>query len=75
MYDFSGDQWTELPSMQTGRYSHGCGLSKKLDGTLQAVVAGGKGRDSVEIYDLDTKTWRYAEIRCWSLEGTFVGKI
>ena len=59
MYDFSADQWTELPSMKTSRYGHGCGLARKLDGTLQAVVAGGYLEDSVEIFDLDTETWRY----------------
>ena len=56
MYDFFADQWTELPSMQTGRLYHGCGLARKQDGTLQVVVAGGFTKDSVEILDLDTMT-------------------
>ena len=58
MYDFFTDQWTELPSMQTGRYFHACGLARKSDGTAQAVVAGGYNVDSVEIFDLDSQTWR-----------------
>ena len=59
MYDFSADQWTKLPSMQKRRYRHGCGLARKSDGTVEAVVAGGYKEDSVEIYNFDTNTWRY----------------
>lgn len=62
MYDFSEDQWTELPFLQTGRYWHACGLARKLDGTYQVVVAGGYTENSIEIFDLDTKTWRYVKI-------------
>ena len=65
MYDFSADLWTELPSMQTGRIDHGCGLARKQDGTLHAVVAGGFSKtdggtytDTIEIFDLETMTWR-----------------
>lgn len=58
MFDFT-DDWTQLPSLNTGRHEHGCGLARKLDGTIQAVVAGGVDEESVEIYDFATGHWRY----------------
>ena len=58
-YDMSMDEWTHLSSMQTARFSHGCGLVKKSDGTMEAVVAGGFPiTNTVEIFNLETKTWR-----------------
>ena len=61
MYNFEKDEWTELSPMARVRNFHGCGLVKRSDGTLEAVVAGGDeglGDDTVEIYNFDTQTWR-----------------
>ena len=59
MFDFANELWTELPSMQTGRDDHGCGLATKSDGTVEVIVAGGdSGTDTIEILDLATLTWR-----------------
>ena len=64
MYDFTRDEWTELPSMLEGRRSHGCGLVTKSDGTVEVVVAGGVSNEqgirinSVEIYSFNNQEWR-----------------
>ena len=57
MYDFVSETWTDLAPMQTARFYHGCGLVKRSDGTMEAVVAGGDDA-SVEIYNFETNQWR-----------------
>ena len=57
-YDFSTNQWQEVAPMQVGRFDHSCGLVRRSDGTEEVVVAGGYGKDSVEIFSLATEEWR-----------------
>ena len=62
MYEFDSKTWSLLPDMNTPRYLHGCGLATKSDGTsAQAVVAGGNGVITVEIFDFIENIWRYSK--------------
>ena len=58
LYDFSVSAWTALAPMQERRTYHGCGLVVKNRGAREVVVAGGAGSKSVEIYNLETQSWR-----------------
>ena len=62
MYDFELQTWSQLPDMQTERYGHGGGTAKKLDGSIEAVVAGGNGDvKTIEILEMSDAAgaWRY----------------
>ena len=58
LYDFLEDKWTELAPMQETHHKHGCGLAIREDGTKEVVVAGGYRKGSVEIFNLDSQSWR-----------------
>ena len=59
-----------MPSISPGRQRHSCGLAASNAGTARdVVVAGGWSNDylsyfksSVEIFSLDTETWRQGNI-------------
>ena len=45
--------------MKTAHYYHGCGLVERADGTsMEAIVAGGYGEDSVELFNFESGEWR-----------------
>ena len=58
MYDFTSSKWTELTNLRQARIGHGCGTATKSDGSSVAVVAGGLGTNSVEIYNFNVGTWK-----------------
>ena len=60
LYDREYDTWREVPSMNMGRYRHSCGIIDSYGGSgKDIIVAGGYPyRQSVEIFSLDTETWR-----------------
>ena len=62
MYSLDEDTWRELPSMETGRRYHSCGLVERTGATGEAVkevvVAGGEFDSSVEIFFVEEESWR-----------------
>lgn len=62
MYSRDSDSWRELESMRVGRQDHSCGLADRYSGAgKEVIVAGGSSRSSrasVEIFSVDTETWR-----------------
>ena len=66
LFDFA-TYWTPLANMQTARRYHGCGLATKSDGTMEVVVAGGVGFDTVEIYNFESNTWRWGGVMAYPI--------
>ena len=65
MYDSDSLIWSQLPKLKTSRTNHGCGLATNTDGTsFQAVVAGGSGVKTVEVFDFIANEWRYFIEKC-----------
>ena len=75
IYDALADSWSRAADMPTGRNGHGCGA---INGGSEVVVAGGAASvtgsdagvadlDSVEIYNVETDTWRTGEATLCSL--------
>ena len=69
IYDGIADSWNRVADMPTGRNGHGCGA---INGGREVVVAGGasdmggepedvEDLDSVEIYNVETDSWRTGE--------------
>ena len=61
VYDRVADIWTRMADMPTPRAHLGCGA---VDGGREVVAAGGwtdEARSTVEIYNVDTDTWRTGE--------------
>lgn len=68
IYDGIADSWTRVADMPTGRNGHGCGA---ISGGREVAVAGGATSvgepetveylDSVEIYNVETDSWRTGE--------------
>ena len=56
------DTWEEVQNMTTGRLNNFCGKVTTSSGKEEIVVAGGHGggavTDIVEIFSLETETWR-----------------
>ena len=48
--------------MPTRREEHGCGLVLHPDNGPEIVVAGGQDTDTVDIYTVDTNSWRMGNI-------------
>ena len=64
----SGEEWTELPPMRTARAGHTCSTARSsAGGEREAIVvvggwnAEGGDLDSVEVYNMQRKTWRKGE--------------
>ena len=65
IYNKDANAWREVSSMAVGRYVHSCGLVRGNSGN-EIVVVGGEGfcvqglcpRSSIEIFSIDTETWR-----------------
>ena len=75
IYDALADSWSRAADMPTGRNGHGCGA---INGGSEVVVAGRAASvtgsdagvadlDSVEIYNVETDTWRTGEATLCSL--------
>ena len=72
MYNFLANEWTTLANLQTDRYRHGCGLATKSDRTLEAIVVGGNGHNTVEILNLESLTWRWFEASIFNFFGNLL---
>jgi len=53
LYNWETSVWTEAGKLNDGRYNHGCAVAEGVG----AVVAGGAGTDSVELFDQQSLTW------------------
>lgn len=60
MFNIASNKWTKLGRLNEPRMGHGCGLARKQDGTMVAVVAGGlpNGGTTFETYNFDDDEWR-----------------
>ena len=70
----SGEEWTELPPMTTARAGHTCSTVTRSSagGEREAVVVGGWNADqgdldSVEVYNMQRKTWRIGDFKISNL--------
>ena len=68
MYNRGNDSWRQLPDMQTRRNRHSCGLVQSPTGTREIVVAGGQHEHPMEIFSVDSETWRWGKVKNY-LEG------
>ena len=70
-YSISDNSWSRMSDMPTGRYGHGCGVVPSRTGLgFEVVAVGGyskngtknTGTSTVEIYSVNTNTWRRGRV-------------
>ena len=58
IYNKDANAWREVSSMTEPRYEHSCGLVRGNSGNEVVVVGGYPTYSSIEIFSIDTETWR-----------------
>ena len=58
IYNKDANAWREVSSMTEGRRYHSCGLVRGNSGNEVVVVGGSSTYSSIEIFSIDTETWR-----------------